>query len=160
MERTFPEHGPLLVTRPDEQGRDGPAPSEQTHDEAFEAVVASTDPTQLGSRWILDFLPAPDGPPVQAAPQVASELTFGDGEVFGRGGVNRFRGSYVASDDGTLTFGGIAATRMAGPEPAMGQESRFFAALSTTVAFEIAGDRLVLRGSDGQTVAVLVRAVA
>lgn len=112
---------------------------------------------QLQSRWVLDFVTTPQAGPVHADPRLSTELTFGDGAVFGRGAVNRFRGSYEAGDDGTLTFGGIAATRMAGPEPAMAQENGFFTALSATEAFQIVGDRLVLRGTDGETVAVLVR---
>lgn len=146
---------------PDDQGQHGPAASEQVDpertDEARDAVVGSTDPMQLESRWVLDFVTTPQAGPVRADTQLSTELTFGDGAVFGRGGVNRFRGSYEAGDDGTLTFGGIAGTRMAGPERAMAQENGLLTALSATVAFQIVGDRLLLRGTDGETVAVLVR---
>jgi putative lipoprotein len=44
--------------------------------------------------------------------------------------VNRYRGSYEVAD-GVLVVGPVMSTMMAGPEPAMRQERRWFAALAT-----------------------------
>lgn len=121
--------------------------------------MQSTDPAQLECRWTLHSVATSDAGLVDADPHVPTEMTFGDGGVFGRAGVNRYRGTYEALVDGTVAFGGIAATRMTGPEAAMAQEMRFFSALSAAASFEVIGDRLVLRGTDGATVAILVMRV-
>ena len=113
----------------------------------------------LDGAWVLESLTTPPEEEHAAEPPVTSTMTFAQGAVFGSGGVNRFRGTYETDREGALSFGGVAATRMAGSPAAMSHESRFFAALSATVAVEIVDDRLKLRGTDGETLAVLVRAV-
>ena len=74
-------------------------------------------------------------------------LTFDDeGRVAGTTGVNRVMGSYeiagAAGDE--LRLGGLATTRMAGPEEAMALEQVFLAALGTGGDFAIDGDVLTL----------------
>ena len=88
-------------------------------------------------------------------PAVTTELTLLDGEVTGTGGVNRFTGTYEATDDGALTFGPIASTKMAGSDEAMAQESEFFAALEATEHFGFNDGNLVLSDLGNNTLAVL-----
>lgn len=121
-------------------------------------MVSGDGPSHLDGTWVLESLATPPGEQHAAEPPVTSTMTFADGAVFGHGGVNRFRGTYQADGPEALTFEGVAATRMAGSPAAMSHEGRFFAALSATVAAEIVADHLELRGSDGETLAVLVRA--
>ena len=53
-------------------------------------------------------------------------IVFGhDGQVSGRGGCNRYSGSFTLTGEG-LAFGPAAATRMACPQTQMKTEARFF----------------------------------
>lgn len=122
-------------------------------------MVSGDGPSHLDGTWVLESLATPAGEQHAAEPSVTSAMTFADGAVFGHGGVNRFRGTYQTDGEASLTFGGVAATRMAGPAAAMSAESRFFAALSATAALRIVDDRLELFGAGGEAVATLVRAV-
>jgi heat shock protein HslJ len=70
----------------------------------------------------------------------------------GSGGVNRFSGSYEVAGNGSLRFSPLAVTRMAGPEPMMQQEERFFAAFNATTGYVLSGETLELKG-DGRTLA-------
>lgn len=66
-----------------------------------------------------------------------------DGTVQGFGGVNRFSGPYTATAD-TIEFGPVAATLMAGPEPAMSVETALLAAFVDAQPYAVDGDRLTL----------------
>ena len=72
----------------------------------------------------------------------------------GSGGVNRFSGSYTSDNNGALRFSPLAATKMAGPEPMMKQEDKFFAALSATTGYSLNDQTLELKG-EGRTLAKL-----
>lgn len=73
---------------------------------------------------------------------------FEDGRVTGFGGCNTFTGSY--SLQGTrLTFGALAGTMMACPEPAMTVERAVHDALKGTLSYAVTGDRLRLTGESG-----------
>lgn len=117
------------------------------------AGTASTDTADLEGTWVLESL----GGETELTPagEVTTELTLQDGEATGSGGVNRFNGTYEATDDGSISFGPIASTRMAGSEEAMAQESEFFAALDAAETFEFDDGRLVLGDQGNNTLAVL-----
>ena len=70
--------------------------------------------------------------------------------------MNSFSGTYDTPGDNALEFGPLASTKMAGPEPAMKQESEFFAALAKTKHFEINEGKLVLSDLGNNTLVVLV----
>ena len=72
-----------------------------------------------------------------------------EGRVSGKGGCNRYSGTYVPAGD-ALTFGPVAMTRMACPGEAMRVEARFSGALEgvTRAVFDDAGI-LTLSGADG-----------
>lgn len=61
-------------------------------------------------------------------PEALREVSFDNGHVSGRVGVNRSHGSYTVTGD-RLEFGPAATTRMAGPPHLMDLESRFHQAL-------------------------------
>lgn len=79
-----------------------------------------------------------------------------DGQVQGFSGVNSFHGPY-AEGDGTIEFGAVVATRMAGPEPAMAVEHALFAVLSGVQVVNLADDVVTVGSGDG---AVELRRVA
>ena len=85
-------------------------------------------------------------------------MTFGaDGRVAGRGGCNRYSGSYAPTGDG-LRIGPVAMTRMACPDPAMAVEGRFAAALDrATHSAQDSDGQLILHSAEG---AVLIVAKA
>jgi heat shock protein HslJ len=70
-----------------------------------------------------------------------------DGRVFGSASLNRFMGSYEATDD-SVTIGQLATTLMAGPPDMMAQEQRYLAALSGTLRVEVGDSALELRALD------------
>ena len=86
------------------------------------------------------------GEPTEA--DVVATVRFDAGHVGGRGGVNRYRGSYEL-DGHALTVGPVMSTMMAGPEPAMRQEARWFRALDQPSTISLDGVDLVLVHPDG-----------
>lgn len=74
-----------------------------------------------------------------------------EGNVYGSGGCNRFKGSYDLSGD-RLSFGPIATTQMACTEALNNQERAFFDVLASPlrVTFDDTG-ALVLTGEDGKS---------
>lgn len=82
---------------------------------------------------------------------VTVTLSFADGRVAGNSGCNRFTGGFALTGEG-LSFGPVAATKMACPAPQMDTEQAVFAAFGATTAFDIGEDgSLLLRGPDGAT---------
>lgn len=97
-----------------------------------------------GSRWAVVAL---RGQYPQGDVQLVLELGP-EGRVSGFAGVNRFNGSYTlkqqAEGRGTLSFGELATTRMAGPPELMQQEERFLAALKTVDGYRAEGGLMEL----------------
>ena len=95
-----------------------------------------------------------DGTPVQVSDDTREPhlvLHNQDSRLAGSGGVNRLMGGFTL-DGGTLTFGNIASTMMAGPPEAMQQEQAILGALGRGRGFRIAGDRLALVDDAGRPV--------
>lgn len=69
--------------------------------------------------------------------------TFESGSVHGRGGCNRYTGSYE-SGDGSLTVSPLATTRKMCPEPeVMEQERRYLALLTSAATYRIRDGRIL-----------------
>jgi heat shock protein HslJ len=84
-------------------------------------------------------------------------LQFGDGQVSGSGGCNRFAGSYTQDGD-KLKLGTLAATQMAcAIDAVMQKEQQFFQMLAAVHSAEGSHMKLVLRNAQGKDLAVLVR---
>lgn len=87
-------------------------------------------------------------------------MAFGsDGKVGGSAGCNRYSAAYTLEGH-KLTIGPAAATRMmcAKPEGVMEQERQFLQALETVATARFEGDRLELRGAEGQLAVTLTKA--
>jgi heat shock protein HslJ len=76
-------------------------------------------------------------------------LRFADGQVSGNSGVNTYGGTYQVGPDNAFSVGQIAATEMAGPEPAMRAESAYLTLLGQAKSFKVAGGRLTLYDQGG-----------
>jgi heat shock protein HslJ len=84
-------------------------------------------------------------------------MQFGDDQVSGSGGCNRFVGSFT-QDGERLTLGTLAATQMACTDDAvMRQELQFFQMLSAVHSVEATHAKLVLKDAAGKELAVLIR---
>ena len=118
----------------------------------------NTDPAELEGTWNLKALGGTSDL-TDADPAIATNIVFKakDSSASGSGGVNSFSTTYVAADDGSLSFGPIAGTMKAGEPAAMEQEQAFFDALASTASFELNSSDLVLSDVGNNTVAVLVR---
>lgn len=119
------------------------------------ASSGGADPAALEGTWVLESFGGTDAL-TPADPAVTSVLTMAANKASGNGGVNSFSGSYEANDDMSLTFGPLASTAMAGPDGAMQQEAKFFAALEATRNFEINEGKLVLSDLGNNTLLVFV----
>lgn len=107
-------------------------------------------PEIKGTEWLLRSLHGAD-----VDPEIGSSLGFDDeGNAFGNGGCNRFRGSAEIVGD-SLKFGNLASTMMACMEPNSTQEAAFHAALAETVAFRGEEADLLLLNSKDEIVARL-----
>jgi heat shock protein HslJ len=83
-----------------------------------------------------------EGVQVEGPRRATPWLTFdGDGQVYGMAGVNRVRGTWRLVD-GTLTFGPVVSTLMAGPPDAMACEQQ---------VLRLLGDPLAVATPDGDT---------
>ncbi|HEV2865916.1 MAG TPA: META domain-containing protein [Allosphingosinicella sp.] len=99
--------------------------------------------TLAHSSWSIDDI---NGEPVFEQDYV---MEFGTDRVSGRAGCNRFSGPYGRSGD-TLTFGPLAATRMACPEPRMEHERQVLEVLGAAVRLQAGeNDTLLLIGAGG-----------
>jgi heat shock protein HslJ len=91
------------------------------------------------------------GVPLDEGPERAHPaLTFvGDGQVYGTGGVNRLRGTWSA-EQGVLTFGPLAVTRMAGTPEHAARERAVLDLLSGAPRYTVADGELVLTDDEGR----------
>jgi heat shock protein HslJ len=78
------------------------------------------------------------------------EIEFADGTVHGRV-LNRFSGGATV-EGGTVAFGAIAATRMAGPPELMATEDAVFRVLSGTLETDLAEDGSVTLSGDSGSI--------
>ena len=78
---------------------------------------------------------------------VAITLAFDASDaVSGKSGCNNYTGQ-ATIDGSKISFGPLAGTRMACPEPAMGAESAYLAALDGATSWKMQGSQLVLEGA-------------
>ncbi|BCX04233.1 MAG: META domain-containing protein [Candidatus Roseilinea sp.] len=103
-----------------------------------------------GSSWVLESL---NGQPPLA--ETIITLNFEANRVNGSDGCNRFMGSYTL-DGFNITFGQLAGTLMACPEPIMKQAADFQQALANARSFRAADGRLTLLDESGNAVATFV----
>ena len=74
---------------------------------------------------------------------------FADGQVTGNAGVNAYGGPYTLGPGAVFSVGQLAATQMAGPEPAMRAESAYLTLLGQAASYRLAEGRLTLHDKGG-----------
>lgn len=99
-----------------------------------------------GRTWLAEEIAGrPVAPEVESTLQVAE-----DGKVSGNAGCNGYFGSVII-DGEAMSFGNLGATKIACPEPAMGQENRLLGALDGTRGYRLQGGQLLLLDGAGET---------
>jgi heat shock protein HslJ len=112
---------------------------------------AHARPAIEGPVWRLESLPGADAKAL-AASQRGVNLRFDGGRVDGFSGCNQLMGSYAIDGD-RVTFGPLAGSMMACPEPAMALETAVRKALSGSLRFAIHGEQLRLTAESGTELA-------
>lgn len=104
-----------------------------------EALEAAPADRLEGTHWILEDLAG-----AGVLDRAQATLSFGEaGAVNGSGSCNRFMGPVTITGD-AISFGALAATRMACPEAVMNQEDGYFEALTRAHRFELDGPYLYI----------------
>lgn len=104
------------------------------------------DPARLlAGEWVVTAL---DGAALPKGADVT--LAFEAGRVSGLAACNRYSGSYNLTGEG-LSFGPMAGTRMACPDPLMTTEAAVYAAFARVTQFDIAPDGSLLLKADETT---------
>lgn len=102
-----------------------------------------------GESWILTQFVAEDGSTEIVDVGVDAEF---DGEsITGTSGCNRYNAPYEAGGD-EISFGPIAGTQMACPEPQMGVETRYLQLLESVATFEVEGRAMSMADGEGTPV--------
>jgi heat shock protein HslJ len=100
----------------------------------------------VGPVWVAEDIA---GAPVSGDARITLQLGA-DGRVSGRGGCNGYGGSYTLAGD-ALTFGPLAATKMACAPALMDQEQRYFDTLAKVTHYAVADDgALLLETGEGK----------
>jgi len=110
-------------------------------------AAARATGTLEGPTWVLESFE--EGGGSRAVPEgVRITARFEDGMVSGSSGCNRFHGPYRV-EAGKPTFGPLATTRMACPEPESSHESAFLAAMASATVVSVQGDRMTVTHERG-----------
>jgi len=118
------------------------------------ACAGSASTPLIGSYWNVKQVGEQRFKPLKGGRDAHLRLDAAQKRATGYSGVNSFSGSYE-SGAASLKFGPIAATRRAGPPPAMAFEAAFFKALEATRSYRIAGENLDLLDAEGRVLARL-----
>jgi heat shock protein HslJ len=102
-----------------------------------------------GESWILTQFVAEDGSTEIVDVGVSAE--FDGSTISGVSGCNQYNASYEASGD-QISFGPIAGTQMACPEPQMSVETRYLQLLESVATFEVEGRAMSMADGEGTPV--------
>jgi heat shock protein HslJ len=121
--------------------------STTTSPAASEAPVAGngTAPLPTGGAELANTKWKLSGAAYDTAVTDASGITldFADADASGNAGVNSYNASYTSAADGSLTFGPIASTKMAGEQSAMDAEAKYLEALQSVTAYSVNAEGLL-----------------
>jgi heat shock protein HslJ len=106
------------------------------------AILASS-PSLAGPEWRLVSLTGHQSDAIAGLKRPVNIVFRDDGHVAGSFGCNGFGGTYSIEGD-RVVFGALAGTMMACPQPAMSIENAMRTALTGSVPFTLAGNRLTL----------------
>ena len=101
-----------------------------------------------GTRWIIRRI---DGRAVTGPPERPAELAFADGRIAVGTGCNRMGGSYRV-EGARLVTGPLASTRMACPQPMMGQEDALGALFAAGATLRFTPEGALLLSGGGHSV--------
>lgn len=90
----------------------------------------------------------------QAADEFETTLEFEADQLGGTAPVNSYGGGYTTKSGGAIEIGDINRTLMAGPEPAMQAEDRYFALLEQVKRYSAEGNELTLSDANGNPLLV------
>jgi heat shock protein HslJ len=102
-----------------------------------------------GRSWILTQFVAEDGS--TEIVDVGVDAEFDGSQISGTSGCNRYNASYEASGN-EISFGPIAGTQMACPEPQMTVEARYLQLLESVATFEVEGRAMSMADGEGTPV--------
>jgi heat shock protein HslJ len=114
------------------------------------AACAAPEAQGVAGRWELTALDGGPVPEEGGREPIHMVLNEEEGTISGYGGVNRFRGSWNASEE-RLEVAAVVSTKMAGP--LMEIESRFFTVLQSRPVLQREGARLRLLDEGGSCLA-------
>jgi heat shock protein HslJ len=121
--------------------------STATSPAASEAPVAGngTAPLPTGGAELANTKWKLSGAAYDTAVTDASGITldFAEADASGNAGVNSYNASYTSAADGSLTFGPIASTKMAGEQAAMDAEAKYLEALQSVTAYSVNAEGLL-----------------
>ena len=121
--------------------------STTTSPAASEAPVAGngTAPLPTGGAELANTRWKLSGAAYDTAVTEASGITldFAEADASGNAGVNTYNASYTSAADGSLTFGPIASTKMAGEQAAMDAEAKYLEALQSVTAYSVNAEGLL-----------------
>jgi len=132
-----------IAFEPADQASPAAAVSAQQAAKAMEVAATPAALPLWGTAWRLEDLA---GAKVLGGAPATLEFSE-EGRASGSGSCNRFNG-VVTVENGTIQFGGLAATRKACPEPIMRQEEQYLAALRDAERYEIDGESLRIFSAD------------
>jgi heat shock protein HslJ len=102
----------------------------------------------VGPVWVAEDIASA---PVSGDARITLQLGA-DGRASGRGGCNGYGGAYTLAGD-ALSFGPLAATRMACAPALMDQEQRYFDTLAQVARYAVADDgALLLTTAEGKEI--------
>lgn len=113
------------------------------------------DPADLeGDTWVLTQMLNADGE--SEIVDVGVNAEFDGSTMSGVSGCNRYNTGYEAAGN-EISFGPIAGTQMACPEPQMSVETRFLQLLETVGTFEVEGRSMSMSDTDGTPILQFAR---
>ena len=104
-----------------------------------------------GRQWRMQSYRGADGQMLETLADVKTTAEFKDGQVSGNTACNSYSGSYEV-DGKNITFGMMASTMMACPQPVMDQEAGYLASLEQVATFEVTEDSLKMFDTGGEVV--------
>lgn len=102
-----------------------------------------------GETWVLTQFVAEDGS--TQIVDVGVDAEFDGSTISGVSGCNQYNATYEASGN-EISFGPIAGTQMACPEPQMSVETRYLQLLESVATFEVDGRAMSMADGEGTPV--------
>ena len=117
---------------------------------AFKAEAPVADLPLTGTAWRLTTIGGANGTVSSTLAGTEVDAVFAaDGTVAGTDGCNRYHATFTAGENGAMSIGPVAATKMACAQDVMDQANAFTAGLGATASSTIDGTTLTLSDAGG-----------